>query len=364
MTVERDRPRAHLVVDDFFSPSALERVLKEVASLDRRMKPGLVRDIGHDGQSVFFAHPRRRNRAVWVHESSPSLRLFREHLWAAPMLQRFEEAREPLFQIIPSCWAPHLQVSSYMTGDHYDFHEDEGAGVNLTAIVFLAADAKKVRGGDLVLAYGGERATVRFRHNRLVIFPSKTLHRVTRVRVASTDPKDARISLQCWLSYGRPPARPKRRAPEVDRPTFLLAEEPILAAAQTMVDSPNVPDTTPESLYWGALYLSRILSSNLRFLGERLGVELRSLRIRRRGGLEVYGRARLEDGAVRIGFRLAGPEVAPSAALSLFVEGAKTTSRSVVPPGADERETVALLRRLLSRSSRSPRSRANRARRN
>ncbi len=49
---------------------------------------------------------------------------------SAPMLERCEHAREPLFQIIPNCWAPHLQVSSYMTGDHYDFHEDEGAGVN------------------------------------------------------------------------------------------------------------------------------------------------------------------------------------------------------------------------------------------
>jgi 2OG-Fe(II) oxygenase superfamily len=353
MPIERDWPRAHLVVDDFFSPPALDAIFKEVASLDRRMKPGLVRDVGHDGQSVFFAHPRRRNRAVWIHESSKSLRLFREQLWAEPMVQQFEHAREPLFQIIPNCWAPHLQVSSYMTGDHYDFHEDEGAGVNLTAIVFLAADPRKVRGGDLVLAYRGEEVTVRFRHNRLVIFPSKTLHRVTRVRVASKDTKDARISLQCWLTYGRPPTRPKRRAPEADRPTFLLAEEPIIAAAQAMVDSPTAPDQTPEGFYWGAFYLSRILCSNLRRLGERLGVEIGSIRIRRRGGLVVYGRARIESAPVRIGFQLAGPEVAPTSALSLFVEAgrghAKSTSRSVVPPGAEESETVAVLRRLLAR---------------
>lgn len=353
MFIERDRPRAHLVVDDFFSPAALSTIFDEVHALDRRMKPGLVRDIGHDGQSVFFAHPRRRNRAAWIHESSKTLWLFREHLWAEPMLQRFESAREPLFQIIPSCWAPHLQVSSYMTGDHYDFHEDEGAGVNLTAVVFLAADPAKVRGGDLVLAYGGEAATVRFRHNRLVIFPSKTLHRVTRVRVASTDTRDARISLQCWLTYGRPATKAKRRAPEADRPTFLLAEEPIVAAAQAMVDSPEAPDTTPEAMYWGAFYLTRILSANLRCLGERLGVELGAMRIRRGAGLEVYGRARVDGAPVRVGFRLAGPEVPPTGALSLFVEAgrgrAASTSRSVVPPGADERETAAILRRLLAR---------------
>ena len=318
------------------------------------MKPGLVRDIGHDGQSVFFEHPRRRNRAIWTHESSKSLRLFREQLWSEPMLEQCAHAREPLFQIIPNCWAPHLQVSSYMTGDHYDFHEDEGAGVNLTAIVFLAANPRKVRGGDLVLAYGGEEATIRFRHNRLVIFPSKTLHRVTRVRVDSTDTRDARISLQCWLAYGRPPTRAKRRAPEADRPTFLLAEEPILAAAQAMVDSPSARDQTPEGIYWGAFYLSRILSSNLRCLGERLGVEIGPIRIRRRGELEVYGRARLGGVAVRIGFKLAGPEVETEGALSLFAEAGsgreKAVAGSIVPPGAEERETVAILRRLLARA--------------
>jgi hypothetical protein len=344
-----------MVVDDFFPPPALSAIFKEVASLDRLMKPGLVRDIGHDGQSVFFEHTRRRNRAIWTHESSKSLRLFREQLWSEPMLEQCAHAREPLFQIIPNCWAPNLQVSSYMTGDHYDFHEDEGAGVNLTAIVFLAADPRKVRGGDLVLAYRGEEATIRFRHNRLVIFPSKTLHRVTRVRVDSTDTRDARISLQSWLSYGRPPPRPKRRAPEADRPTFLLAEEPIILAAQAMVDSATARDQTPEGIYWGAFYLSRILSSNLRCLGERLGVAIGPIRIRRRGELEVYGRARLEGAPLRVGFKLGGPEVATTGALSLFVEAgsgrSKSTFGSTVPPGAEERETASILRRLLARAA-------------
>ncbi|MDF2695230.1 MAG: hypothetical protein K0S65_3613 [Labilithrix sp.] len=353
MLIEHDWPRAHLVMDDFFSPSALDTIFGELPSLEHRMKPGLVRDSGHGGQSVFFAHKRRRNKAVWIHDSSKTLRLFREQLWSEAMVEAFDRAREPLFQIIPNCWAPHLQVSSYMTGDHYDFHEDEGAGVNLTAIVFLAAHPKKVRGGDLVLAYDGDETTIRFRHNRLVIFPSRTLHQVTRVRVASTDPKDARISLQCWLTYGRPPAKPKRRQPEADRPTFLLAEESILAAAQAMSAS-AATDQTPEDLYWGAFYLSRILSSNLRCLiADQGDLEIGRIRIRRREELEVYGRGHLRGVPVRVGFQLRGPQTPSAEALHLFVEAGrgetKSTSQRTVPPGADERTTGALLRRLLAR---------------
>lgn len=359
MLSERAAPRAHLVMDDFFSEQELETVFRELRALEPKLAPGLVRDIGHDGQSVFFAHPRRKNRAVWIHEPSKTLRLFRERLWSEPLVAGFEAAREPLFQIIPACWAPHLQVSSYMTGDHYDFHEDEGAGVNLTTIVFLASEPSRVRGGDLVLAYDGEETTIRFRHNRLVVFPSKTLHRVTRVRVDSDDPRHARISLQCWLTHGRPAERAKpsrakaaRRTPEADRPTFLLAEEPILAAAQATAESAK-SDLTPEAMYWGTFYLTRILAQNLRCLVDAhadAGVTLGPVRIRRRGGLEVYGRARRAGERLRVGFALAGPEVPPSQALRLFVEQGASSSRreGLVPPGADERETARILHRLLA----------------
>lgn len=361
---EYDWPRAHLVLDSFFSPPALAAIFRDLPSIERRMKPGLVRDIGHDGQSVFFEHERRQNRAVWIHDPARPLRLFRAQLWSERMIEAFGEAREPLFQIIPNCWAPHLQVSSYMTGDHYDFHMDEGAGVNLTAIVFLASDPKKVKGGDLVLSYGGEETTIRFRHNRLVVFPSKTLHRVTPVRVASDDRKHARISLQCWLTFGKPPKAAKRRPRLVedraDRPTFLLADEPIVAAAQALIDSGA--EQEPEELYWGAFYLSRILSSNLRFLiAEQGDLEVGPVRIVRPsgGGLEVFASGRLaRGGKVRVGFRLRGRQTNPAEALSLFVEpeGSKRAASShvshvsVVPPNTDERKTVAILRRLLVRA--------------
>ena len=347
MLLEHDLPRAHLVMDDFFSPAALETIFRELPSFEETMKPGLVRDVGHDGQSVFFAHRRRKNRAVWIHEPSKTVRLFRERLWAPDLIATFEQAREPLFQVIPNCSAPHLQVSSYMTGDHYDFHEDEGAGVNLTAIVFLAASPKKVHGGHLVLAYDGEEHAIPFRNNRLVVFPSKTMHRVTRVRVDSETVRDARISLQCWLTYGKaePSTRKTKRAPEADRPTFLLAEEPILAAAQALL-APG--EQSAEDLYWGAFYLSRILSQNLRaVVASQQGITLGKIRIRRGEDLEVYARGKRGDEKLRIGFVLRGPETDPSEALSLFVAKRGKRKKRLLPPGVDEETADAILGRLL-----------------
>jgi 2OG-Fe(II) oxygenase superfamily len=365
MKLEHLRPRAHLVVDDFFGAEALPVVFAELASVERSLRPGLVREIGHDGQSVFFESARRKNRALWLHEGSKSLRLFREALWSPRLVPVYEHARESLFQIIPQCMAPHLQVSRYMTGDHYDFHEDEGAGVNLTAIVFLARDPKKIRGGDLVLSYDGEEKTIRFRHNRLVIFPSKTLHRVTPVKLDSDDPRDARTSLQCWLAYDSEPAkkriRPTKRTKpsEADVPTFLLAEESIIAGAQTLMPSATSSSQSPEVVYWGAFYLSRILTANLRFLiteQRSLTEPLGPIRIRHRSkGLEVYGRLRVGNEHVYVGFLLRNSDTSPSEALSLFVKIGKGFLRfrdeRVLYSGTEAPEAVAMLERLLARKA-------------
>jgi hypothetical protein len=211
----------------------------------------------------------------------------------------------------------------------------------------LAESPTRVHGGDLVLAYDGDETTVRFRHNRLVVFPSKTLHKVTRVRVDSNDPRHARISLQSWLAYGPAPAKPKRRAPEADRPTFLLAEASIIDAARRMIDSSA---QTPEDVYWGAFYASRILTANLRCVVDALGEELGPIRIRRGEELEVYGRLR-GDPPMRIGFALGGRGAPAAEALRLFVEVGRGAAKSdlgrVVPAGAGERQTIAILQRLL-----------------
>jgi hypothetical protein len=89
------------------------------------------------------------------------------------------------------------------------------------------------------------------------------------------------------------------------------------------------------------------------------GIELGQIRIRHGGtgnDLEVYGRGRLEGVPVRAGFSLRSAMVGPAEALHLFVEAGrgstKKAAQRLLPGGADETQTIALLRRLLKIASR------------
>ena len=171
-------------------PKALAVAMAEVASLEKKLKPGLVRDIGHDGQSVFFPHERRKNRATWIHEGSKTLGLF-------PRCALVGAQRGTTLRARPRAALPDYPAVLGAASAGVDLHDGRPlrlsrrrrcAGVNLTAIVFLARNPKKVRGGDIVLSYDDEETVIPFKHNRLLVFPSKTIHRVTKVRIASGGP--------------------------------------------------------------------------------------------------------------------------------------------------------------------------------
>ena len=136
-----------------------------------------------------------------------------------------------LFQIIPNCSAPHLQVSSYMTGDHDDFHEDEDAGVNLTAI----GGAEPRRRAGAPRARRSERGgspRARGQSGRRAASAVASTSRSTPARVVATrSPPPCRDRRQAPLASssaerrrgnrGRDPAAPSRltlRGCAADRP--------------------------------------------------------------------------------------------------------------------------------------------------
>jgi len=70
----------------------------------------------------------------------------------------------------------HFLVSCYLNGGYYKAHRDNGI---TTALYWLSRDGFEFEGGDLFFPEINE--WVRFKHNRMVMFPSKALHAVSPV---------------------------------------------------------------------------------------------------------------------------------------------------------------------------------------
>ncbi|MAB79787.1 MAG: hypothetical protein CMJ89_10590 [Planctomycetes bacterium] len=192
-------PRPHVVVDNCLSPDRLKAFLGHVRGLEPRMTVGMVRTRrGFDRSKI------KENHVLFVDDTDEDphaqavLAELRAIAWSDPVLDFLEEADAPLFQILQYTEAPSIQISRYAEAGHYGFHKDVGNKTNLTVLFFACEEPQGFTGGNFVMEHGGKRKTIRFQANRLLIFPSSTLHRVTPVRACDGRFETVRFSMQIW----------------------------------------------------------------------------------------------------------------------------------------------------------------------
>ncbi len=271
--VESAAPRSHFVCDHFLADEEVPRFLAEIARHERAFAQGMMfnptlgqsRDERKRNHVFHFADgPASPGRAP-----SPLLDVFREHLYAPKFTALVGLLHEPLFQLIPSSVVPDIQVSAYGDGDHYDLHRDTGGNLNLTVLLFLCRTPKAFRGGDLVLLHRGATRRIPFKNNRLVVFPSNTLHRVTKVRAPIDTPFALRrFSLQIWIRMRTDTeARAQRKAATKTPAPYLATLIPLRERdLVTLFEwAPGVAELDERRLtLWGKTFA--LAKSNLLFL--------------------------------------------------------------------------------------------------
>lgn len=203
--VERFSPRPHIVVDDFLRPDALEEVRLGILSVEDRLSIGMMRN----GDGNFVLSEKKSNRVVFVDDelddgSHEILARMRLALGAKQFLATLDQSLVAHYSILRQAVFPSIQLSSYGDGDHYDYHVDKGNNCNLTIVLMVSFEPRRFRGGSFVLDHEGRKHVIRFRCNRLVIFPSNTRHKVTKVNLDQGKYRDRRFSLQIWPAVGLP----------------------------------------------------------------------------------------------------------------------------------------------------------------
>jgi hypothetical protein len=207
--VEHDDPASVIVCDRFLPDAVADRVLQGIIDAEDSFDQGLVLDRGFEVKSdhkanrvLILQRPKRRSSRPAT--DSPMETIFdplKDALLHPDFGRLTALSRSGLFHLLAQADFDDLQVSCYRDGDHYGRHRDVGGDLNITALLLLARRPVRFSGGDLVFEHRGAQRRIRFRHNRLLLFPSSVIHRVTPVRLECGAFADSRFSLQVWLNH-------------------------------------------------------------------------------------------------------------------------------------------------------------------
>ena len=167
--------KPYFVIDDFFTEEETNRAVSE---FDTVLRPLMRRDATL-GACADDGTPLKNTNALFLedvyrnYESSPCFQITRKYQ-DKKFVQKLGDFHWLFTALQLHEWREGMQLIYYDYQDEYKAHYDSCL---FTYLWWLAPE--KVSGGDLVL---DNNDIVKFKHNRVVIFPVQTLHRVTPVK--------------------------------------------------------------------------------------------------------------------------------------------------------------------------------------
>ena len=200
---EFKEPRTHVVIKDFLTQSEQDLLWSEIKENKLKFKTGKYKKDGKEG-----IHEDMKKNIVFevnmkypeVDDSSIRSMFHYRILQNKTMIEIFNTAKSPIYQLLRFCKYDTTKVSAYGNGDFYDWHVDTTDTGLLTVLYMLCKEPRKFTGGDLMLKWGENEKTIPFENNTLLIFPRNTLHTVTNIKMDSKNFWDKRFTIQCFAN--------------------------------------------------------------------------------------------------------------------------------------------------------------------
>lgn len=172
-----------IVIDDFYSPSQLTDIFKELGELTNEKtmvadKDKLEAAVDIDGNFVTTKY------GAWVNDVTCSFVKYpMENFTKQEVFDKivgFNSMYRILFHMNRRS---HL-VSYYENAGYYSKHVDASA---FTILSYFHKEPKQFKGGDIILHSSNfdKKVTIETRNNRVVILPSCTVHEVTPIEMTS-----------------------------------------------------------------------------------------------------------------------------------------------------------------------------------
>lgn len=128
-----------------------------------------------DGKPLKQAQSLKLNTRFGVQNPYPFITKDIFDLFGTVNLESDQGIHHWVWRYLASCNAGSVIAAKYSKGDYYAEHTDS---CKVSAVLTLARNPDKVRGGDHVFE---GNTTIPFTHNRLILFPSIVLHEVTEI---------------------------------------------------------------------------------------------------------------------------------------------------------------------------------------
>lgn len=144
--------------------------------------------VGPEGQETLYTQVRNSKVSWW----------YEEHWVTSIFSHYFNKANRDVWEYDLN-FLKGIQITKYEEGDKYDWHCDYGAEhiseyTRKLSATLLVSDPTEFEGGDLeIIDYHGNTITLERTKGTMIIFDSRTPHRVTPVT------KGTRISLVAWM---------------------------------------------------------------------------------------------------------------------------------------------------------------------
>ncbi len=182
-----DKVFPFLMIDNFYNEEELELIWEDLTSIGT-LGSLLVKAKGHEGVATDEdGTPKADLRRCGLDELYEGNReksnIFKvyEKITSSKVVDAYKETTAA-YRTFTSTNNDATIVNYYDHGDYYKEHNDVFIH---SCLIFFYIQPKKFTGGDLVFTDSG--ATVECLHNRMILFPSYYLHKVTEIEMNEED---------------------------------------------------------------------------------------------------------------------------------------------------------------------------------
>jgi len=197
---EHDDPSPYIIIDEFLSKDALNKIKTEIKAISMFSTEGQV---NHNNQ-ISVNKDIKRNHNVWVDElfinrrdESNILKEIKNNIWSPITYDFYRNTKASIFRLYELTNTDTTLLSIYKNGDFYKEHTDiagydrnSNEKMFLTAVLMLKMNGD-FKGGELVL----QEKVIPYKDNRLIIFESHRSHSVNKT-ITDDNPDNWRYTLQ------------------------------------------------------------------------------------------------------------------------------------------------------------------------